>query len=108
MIVEFKGNGPGYSDLSEDQLYCVIGIEADHLRLLNDSGKPYLYPPEGFDIVDPREPEDWINQFGEDGERYSYPVPLNQVGFFEDFFDRKHQQVSIFWRIVNRNLSKAA
>nr|VFK23360.1 MAG: hypothetical protein BECKLPF1236C_GA0070990_100054 [Candidatus Kentron sp. LPFa]VFK23768.1 MAG: hypothetical protein BECKLPF1236A_GA0070988_103904 [Candidatus Kentron sp. LPFa] len=54
-----------------------------------------------------REPEDWINQFGADGERYSYPESLNRVGFFEDFFDGK-QQVSMFWRVVNRSLSKAA
>ncbi|MFO1424582.1 MAG: hypothetical protein U1F70_13230 [Candidatus Competibacteraceae bacterium] len=29
---------------------------------------------------------DWITEFGQDGEEYSYPPPLNKVGFFEDFF----------------------
>nr|VFK66127.1 MAG: hypothetical protein BECKUNK1418G_GA0071005_108013 [Candidatus Kentron sp. UNK]VFK71758.1 MAG: hypothetical protein BECKUNK1418H_GA0071006_108113 [Candidatus Kentron sp. UNK] len=57
--------------------------------------------------MDSREPEDWINQFGADGERYSYPESLNRVGFFEDFFDGK-QQLSTFWGIANRNLARAA
>nr|VFK17942.1 MAG: hypothetical protein BECKLPF1236A_GA0070988_101854 [Candidatus Kentron sp. LPFa]VFK32480.1 MAG: hypothetical protein BECKLPF1236C_GA0070990_101684 [Candidatus Kentron sp. LPFa] len=109
MIIRFRADNPlGYPDLSKGQLYCVIGIEADHFRLLNDAGKPYLYPSEEFDIVDSREPQDWINQFGADGARYSYPESLNRVGFFEDFFDGKHQQVSTFWGIVNRNLAGAA
>jgi hypothetical protein len=26
-------------------------------------------------------------EYGDDGERYAYPRPLNHPGFFEDFFD---------------------
>ena len=33
---------------------------------------------------------------------------LNQVGFFEDFFDQKNEQMSIFWHVVNQMLSDAA
>jgi len=111
VIVKFNGNNPGYPchpDLSKGQLYCVIGIEADYFRLLSDTGKPYLYPPERFEIIDFHEPEDWVTEFGDNGERYSYPGPLNQAGFFEDFFDQKHQQISVFWHVVNQNLAKAA
>jgi hypothetical protein len=61
-----------------------------------------------FDVLDSTEPVDWITEFGEDGERYSYPVPLNAPGFFEDFFDQKPTQVSVFWQVVNSTLSHAA
>ena len=105
MIVKLKSENSSYADLSEDQPYLVIGIEADDYRILNDAGKPYLYPPEIFDVIDSRAPEDWVTEIGEDGERYSYPEPLNTVGFFEDFFDQKHKQTSTFWHVVNQRLA---
>ena len=108
MIVKLKSKNSSYPDLSENQPYFVIGIEADDYRILNDAGKPYLYPPELFDIMDSQYPSDWVTEFGEDGEQYSYPAPLNEAGFFEDFFEQKHEQTSIFWHILNRTLSKAA
>ena len=85
MIVKLKSKDPRYPDLSEAQQYFVLGIEADDYRILNDAGKPYLYELELFDVVEPTEPRDWVTEFGEDGERYSYPAPLNEAGFFEDF-----------------------
>jgi len=108
MIVKLKSNNPSYADLSEDQPYFVIGIEADDYRILNDAGKQYLYPPELFDVLDSSEPKDWVTDIGDDGERYSYPKPLNENGFFEDFFDHKCEQISIFWHVVNQRLSDAA
>ena len=108
MIVKLKSKNPSYPDLSEDQPYFVIGIEADDYRILNDAGKPYLYPPELFEVMDSQYPLDWVTEFGDEGEQYSYPAPLNEVGFFEDFFEQKPEQISIFWHIVNRTLSKAA
>ena len=108
MIVKLKSKDPRYPDLSEAQQYFVLGIEADDYRILNDAGKPYLYERELFDVVEPTEPRDWVTEFGEDGERYSYPAPLNEAGFFEDFFDEKPQQTSTFWRVVNLRLAHAA
>jgi hypothetical protein len=108
MIVKLKSKNSSYPDLSENQPYFVIGIEADDYRILNDAGKPYLYPPELFEVMDSQYPLDWVTEFGDEGEQYSYPAPLNEVGFFEDFFEQKHEQTSIFWHIVNRTLSKAA
>jgi hypothetical protein len=108
MIVKLKSKDPRYPDLSEAQQYFVLGIEADDYRILNDAGKPYLYERELFDVVEPTEPRDWVTEFGEDGERYSYPAPLNEAGFFEDFFDEKPQQTSTFWRVVNQRLAHAA
>lgn len=105
MIVKLKKKNTRYRDLTFGQPYVVIGIEANELRLLNDVGRPFLYPPELFSLIDSKEPRDWITEFGDDGERYSYPLPLNKSGFFEDFFDEKAKAVTTFWRVVNQRLA---
>ncbi len=108
MIIKFKKENASYPDLTPDQFYFVIGIEADDYRILNDNGRPYLYPSTLFDIVNSHEPDEWITEFGEDGERYSYSPDLNEAGFFEDYFDGDEKIISIFWRNVNQKLSDAA
>lgn len=107
MIVKLKKKNTRYKDLTFGQPYVVIGIEGDDLRILNDAGRPFLYPPSLFSLVDPREPVDWVTEFGDDGERYSYPPALNKAGFFEDFFDQKTRAVRTFWRVVNQRLASA-
>ena len=104
MTVKLRKSNSDYPDLSFDQDYLVIGIEANDLRLLNNQGKPYLYPKELFEIVDPKEPADWLNEYGDDGERYAYPPLLNTSGFFEDFFDFKEEAVATFWQVINQHL----
>ena len=108
MIVELKEENSDYPDLKPNQPYFVIGIEADEYRILNDYGKPYLYPPHLFEVIDSKEPEIWITEYGDDGERYSYPPTLNKVGFFEDYFDGKDEALYQFWHIVDKRLSEAA
>ena len=105
MIVRLRRKNPRYQDLTSGQPYVVIGIEAGDLRILNDAGRPYLYPARLFQLVDSREPRDWVTQHGEEGERYAYPPPLNKPGFFEDFFDEKPKAVGTFWRILNQRLA---
>jgi hypothetical protein len=105
MIVKLKKKNSRYRDLTFGQRYVVIGIEADDFRILNDAGRPFLYPPELFTVVDTDEPKDWVTEFGEDRERYSYPPSLNKPGFFEDFFDEKRKAVVTFWRVVNQRLA---
>jgi hypothetical protein len=105
MIVTPKKKSSSYRDLTFGQPYVVIGIEADDFRILNDAGRPFLYPPELFTMVDKSEPNDWVTEFGEDHERYSYPPSLNKAGFFEDFFDEKRKAVVTFWRVVNQRLA---
>jgi hypothetical protein len=97
-----------YPDLTPHQNYVVIGIEADDLRILNDQGRPYLYPSRLFEVVSSYEPNDWVTELGDDGERYAYPAPLNGRGFFEDFFDDKKEAVAAFWQIVNQRLATAS
>ncbi|HXD34220.1 MAG TPA: hypothetical protein VN643_24095 [Pyrinomonadaceae bacterium] len=105
MIVKLKKKNSSHRDLTFGQPYLVIGIEADELRLLNDKGRPFLYRPTLFSVVDSTEPSDWVTEFGDDGERYSYPPSLNKAGFFEDFFDQKAKAVTTLWRIVNHRLA---
>jgi hypothetical protein len=105
MIVKLRKKNARYPDLTPGQRYVVIGIEADELRILNDAGRPYLYPPKLFRVLDRHEPDDWVTELGEDGERYAYPSLLNEPGFFEDFFDNKAKAVGTFWRVVNQRLA---
>lgn len=105
MIVKLRQKNTRYPDLRPGQPYVVIGIEADDYRILNDAGRPYLYPSGLFGVVDAREPADWVSDYGGDGERYAYPSPLNEPGFFEDFFDEKPEAVRTFWRVVNQRLA---
>ena len=107
MIIKLRRRTSKYRDLTPDQPYVVIGIEGDYLRILNDAGRPYLYPPSLFKVIDAYEPRDWLREQGEDGERYAYPPPLNDAGFFEDFFDGQPKAVRTFWRIVNQRLATA-
>jgi hypothetical protein len=105
MMVKLRRKNARYPDLTTQRPYAVIGIEADDFRILNDHGRPYLYPARLFEVIDPREPDDWVTELGEDGERYAYPPPLNSSGFFEDFFDGKPEVVATFWQVVNQRLT---
>jgi hypothetical protein len=107
MIVKLRRRNMKYRDLTPSQPYAVIGIEANDLRILNDAGRPYLYPQRLFAVVDPREPADWVTELGDDRERYAYPPLLNKPGFFEDFFDERPKAIAAFWRAVNRRLAAA-
>lgn len=108
MIVELAQPDSRYQDLTPGQPYLVLGIEADDFRILNDQGKPFLFPREIFTVVDAREPVDWVTELGDEDERYAYPPSLNGPGFFEDYFDGKDQAVATFWRVMNLRLSAAA
>lgn len=105
MIVTLRAQNPDYPDLTPQQPYAVIGIEANDYRILNDQGRPFLYPSDQLELLDAREPEDWITEYGDDGERYAYPPALHSPGFFEDFFDDDAFTVSTFWRTINQELT---
>lgn len=95
-------------DLTSGQVYLVIGIEADDFRIINDEGRPYLYPADWFKVIDPEEPVEWVTEYGNDGERYAYPPELNTPGFFEDFFETDPEAVRTFWLVINRKLALQA
>ncbi|MEW6252710.1 MAG: hypothetical protein AB1716_18895 [Planctomycetota bacterium] len=107
MTVKLRRRNPKYPDLPPDCLYPVIGIEADDLRIINDQGRPYLFPARLFKVVDRKIPADWVRETGADGERYAYPPVMNAPGFFEDFFDGDPQVTARFWHAVNQRLARA-
>ena len=87
--------------LIQGKSYLVIGIEADSFRIIDETGEPYLYEPDDFEIIDPKEPEFWQSEIGEDGERYSYPKEWAQPGFFEDYFDNVSLAKQAFIEVLN-------
>jgi hypothetical protein len=109
MKVKFIANEKAeieYIDLTVGRVYNVIGIESDYYRLLNDQSQPYLYPPDLFEVIEAAEPADWETEFGEDGERYAYPVELNAPGFFEDYFDGKTDAIVTFHRYLQKEAAR--
>ena len=108
MIVKLRRKDNRYADLTVGQPYVVIGIEGDDYRVLNDTGRPYLYPPSIFRVSDRSEPGDWVVETGDEGERYAYPKALNAPGFFEDYFEGRPRAVRTFWRVVNQRLATAS
>lgn len=108
MTVKKKQQNVHHPELTPGQSYVVIGIEADDYRILNDHGRPYLYPHDLFEVEVAYEPNDWVTEIGEEGERYSYPPTLNATGFFENFFDGKQEAIALFWRVINQRLALAS
>lgn len=90
MRVKFKPdevNKLKYGDLTENNVYRVVGIEGDLIRLMSDEGLPYLYPLSLFKVVDPNWPNDWVENISENGFRSIYPRGIGGPGFFENYFD---------------------
>jgi len=82
-----RGWSKTYPELSVGNVYRVLGIEADSLRIMSDAGEPILFYPTAFAFDDSALPTQWIAKRGEDGELYAYPPELHEPGFFEKFFD---------------------
>ena len=100
-LVKTQSNEDDYTvtSLSVGKEYTVIGIEGDDYRIIcEDDNEPYLYPPDCFEIIDSSIPDFWVTEFGEDGERYSYPPSWKKVGFFEDYFDNVKKIKEQFWK----------
>lgn len=38
--------------LNHNQVYTVLSVEKEWYRVIDNSGEDYLYPPEGFDLVE--------------------------------------------------------
>jgi hypothetical protein len=90
-------------DLTVGGVYEVIGIEAGQYRILDDSGRPYLFAPQMFCVIDATRPTHWVTQ-SEDGVEYSYAPELSAPGFFEDYFDHNPDAKRVFHRYLNQHL----
>lgn len=89
MKVKLKPGWAGtYPEFTLGNVYRVLGIEADDLRIINDAGDPVLYHPRAFTYVDPTYPADWIEKRGDEGEVYAYPAQFREPRyFFEELHD---------------------
>ena len=94
--------------LTIGRVYEVLGIEANCYRLLDDEcNKPYgndpvLFEPNCFKIIDDTEPDFWVCELGEDGERYCYPKEWFSIGFFEDYHDGISEIRENFWKCLKK------
>lgn len=107
MIIQLTKNIEDFDDLSPDKYYYVIGIEGNYYRIMNDEGRPYLYEPEIFEVLDDTRPSNWITELSNSELEYSYPKELNSIGFFEDYFDDKPDVMRIFNLYYSKTLSSA-
>ena len=89
MKVRFKrGWRRTYSTLTPGNVYRVLGIEYASWRIVDDAGEPILFSPHAFEVVDPREPDDWIETRDEDGERHAGPAAFSARAFYDDWHER--------------------
>ncbi len=90
-------------DLTPGEIYEVLAIEAGDYRVLDDTGRPYLFPPDIFEVVDPARPAHWITE-SLDGVEYASAPELAAPGFFENYFDGDPEAVRTFNRYLNHHL----
>ena len=93
-------------DLTNGREYEVLGIEADDYRILNDGTRgsegcePVLFSPAMFEIVNENKPNNWIEEYGDEGELYAYPSNWKNC-FFEKYFDGVQEAREMFWNDLN-------
>lgn len=87
--------------LSLGRVYEVLALSGDWYRLLSDNDRPYLYPPGYFEVVDPTEPDFWVEEWFE-GEKYASPPEWKASGFWEDLFEDDPGALETFSSILQR------
>ncbi len=87
-----RGWSKTYPVLTVGNVYRVLGIEAGDLRIVDDTGGPFLFNALAFEFVDSRQPPNWVSERGEGGEIYAYPPELRDPRcFFEELHDDNAQ-----------------
>lgn len=88
MKVRLKpGWSQAYPELTVGNVYRVLEVCVDHLRLISDAGEPILFDRRAFDFVDANQPADWTSERGDEGELYAMPPELAEPRYF---FERWH------------------
>jgi hypothetical protein len=87
LIHPIAPDGREFSSLTIGREYEVIGIVADDYHLVDDLGEPIIFDSVCFNVTDLTEPEFWVAEFGDGGERYAGPAAWMAPGFFEDWHD---------------------
>jgi len=82
----YDPNGRLFPDITEGNVYAVIGIEGDYYRMLGDHGLPFLYHKNRFQIIDQEKEPDWVKKTDEIIGEIWYPARLMDDGIFEEYF----------------------
>ncbi|MCK5001321.1 MAG: hypothetical protein KAS23_17375 [Anaerohalosphaera sp.] len=88
--------------LSPDKEYIVIGIADDYYTIVDDDKSPCGFSRRQFDVVDRTKPDDWVTEYGEDGERYMFAPEIGDPPIFEDYHDYDQKAISKFWRYMHK------
>ena len=78
--------GELFPDLTENNIYPVIGLEGDYYRIIGDLGKPFLYHKNRFKILNGEPEKDWVTKM-DNGCKISYPEKFLEDNFFRDYFN---------------------
>lgn len=54
MKVKYLGE-TSFLELTHDKIYKVLSVEKDWYRIVDNTDKDFLYPPEEFEIVEPND-----------------------------------------------------
>jgi hypothetical protein len=96
-----------YASLTPGNVYRVLGINDDELRIVNDLGEPILFSRLAFDVVDASTPSDWISERDEDNVLHSQPSELAAPFFYERWHDRDSEACAVLarylWRLCSRD-----
>ena len=75
--------------------YEIVAIEAGDYRVVDDTGKPCLFDPNCFEVIDASEPAEWRSEVV-DEVRYAGPPEWSEPGFFERWHDGDERAREIF------------
>ncbi|WAS93477.1 hypothetical protein [Nannocystis punicea] len=81
--------------------YEVLAWTGDWYCLLDDDDEPYLYVAGCFEVIDPSEPDFWVEEWFY-GERYASPPEWAKRGFWEHFDDDDPAAGRAFWTTLRR------
>ncbi len=84
---------PSHQSLTPGNVYRVLELGTEDVRVMSDVGEPGLYPLSWFSVVDDSWPDDWIVTFGTEGERTATPRTLSGNYFWERYFDGDKQAI---------------
>lgn len=88
-------SAPSHQNLTPGNIYRVLELRNDEVRIMNDQGFPPLYPLTWFSVVDDRWPDDWVVTTDAEGGRSVSPQVFSGAYFFERYFDGDRQAVRI-------------
>lgn len=96
MIVKPRNSDGEYWALSPSREYVVLEVCMGYVRIVDDTGRPFLYPADGFVVIDPNIPNDWIRTEWSPAEFATNPKEFQSQGFFERLFDHDQEATRVF------------